>query len=173
MQKLNWKQRLLFVALIIVTYLVIALPFDIIRVNEDIKDQVLQAVIFGVLFGLGFPFLLEIWAPRLLAGIKIPELNKGERIIFEEGANLFRSRINAVGGKLVLSNQRLLFIPHRYNFQREQAIIKLKDIKVVIPGKITRIANKSLRVISRENAEYYFTVNNREEWIRQLEGLIH
>ncbi len=70
MKRLNWKQRLLIVALTIVAYGLIAVPVGIARGHEEIKDLVLQAVLFGVLFGLSFPFLMEILALELLAGIK-------------------------------------------------------------------------------------------------------
>ncbi|MFO7755746.1 MAG: GRAM domain-containing protein [Bacteroidales bacterium] len=168
MKRLNWKQRLLIAALTMVVYGLIAVPVGIARGYEEIKDLLLQVVLFGVLFGLGFPFLMELLAPMLLAGIKTPELREGEKIIFEEGANLFRSRMNAVGGKLVLTDKRLIFSPHRYNLQRGQESIDLKDIKEIVPRKTAKIADNGLRVITLDNAEYDFTVNNREEWIRQL-----
>lgn len=172
MKRLNLKQRLFIAALAMVIYGLIAVPVGIARGYEEIKDLILQVVLFGVLFGLGFPFLMELLAPMLLAGIKTPELIEGESIIFEEGANLFRSRLNAVGGKLTLTDKRLLFSPHRYNFQRGRESIDLKDIKEILPRKTAKIADNGFRVITRDNAEYDFTVNNREEWIRQLQKLI-
>ncbi len=61
-----------------------------------------------------------------------PGLREGERVIRSGAAN-HRRGFEAVGGRLVLTNQRLLFAPHALNIQTGNAwfdLIGARDIRI-------------------------------------------
>ena len=62
-----------------------------------------------------------------MANIK---LKKNERILGDVASNLFRG-LEGVGGRLKITNQRLIFEPHALNIQREILEIPLNKIKEV------------------------------------------
>lgn len=59
-------------------------------------------------------------------------LEEGEQLVRRGGANLQRGR-ETVGGFLYLTNRRLVFEAHKFNFQRQSTQIALADIERVVP----------------------------------------
>ena len=60
------------------------------------------------------------------------EIRIGEKVIKEGFANLQRN-IETVGGKLFLTNQRLIFEAHKVNIQRGTTEIELQDVQSTCP----------------------------------------
>src|SRR5947208_3077670 len=58
----------------------------------------------------------------------------GEQIMAEAPANLMRG-IEAVGGRLMITDQRLLFQPHSINIQGWQTEILFRDVTEVRPRR--------------------------------------
>lgn len=90
---------------------------------------------------------------------------QGEAIIREYRANLMRG-IEGVGGKLYITNQRLIFESHSFNIQSGNEIINLRDISAVekVWTKILGIplAPNGLKVTTATD-EYSFVVGKRSE----------
>jgi hypothetical protein len=168
MNKLNWKQRLLIALISGITYGLMMIILNGGFSNENISKGIYGSLLFSIFFGLGFPFLLEKLAPKLSSKVKIPELNKNETIIFEEPANLFRNKFIAVGGKLFLTENRLIFNSHKYNFQNGAASITRENIVEIIERKSMGIVDNGLRITTKDNLKYDFVVNHRMELIEKL-----
>jgi len=102
------------------------------------------------------------------------EMKQGERLIKEGAANLQRN-IETVGGKLYLTNQRLLFEAHKANVQRETTEIGLSDIHSTkkcwtkFLGFIPVMPN-SLSVYTSQGNEYQFVLFGRAEWAKEIVG---
>ncbi|KFZ36992.1 hypothetical protein HR45_13180 [Shewanella mangrovi] len=102
------------------------------------------------------------------------ELRDGEKIVKEGPANLQRG-IEAVGGKLFLTTQRLVFTSHKFNVQTGSTNIEVKNIQSCQPrwtkflGVIPLIPN-SLAVLATDGKEYCFVLYGREKWAAEIEA---
>ena len=105
----------------------------------------------------------------MLSKVKNPEMEEDENIIYEDGANLFSGTWVAVGGKLFLTNKRLIFNPHKYNFQKGETSIDLSEITEISKRKTSRIMDNGLRIVTKDNEKYDLVLNDRDEWFKQLE----
>jgi hypothetical protein len=88
------------------------------------------------------------------------------RNIYEGPANLYRG-IEGVGGKLVLSEDRLIFTPHNLNIQKEQEIICLNEIVSIDKAKSLGIFPNSI-LIKTSASKFKFVVKKRKEWVQRI-----
>ena len=101
------------------------------------------------------------------------ELREREKPVRKRGANLQKG-IETVGGKLYLTNQRLVFEPHAINCQRGTREIELSDIRssekcwTKFLGCIP-IWTNSLAVITETGRAYRFVTFDREAWARAID----
>jgi len=75
--------------------------------------------------------------------------------------------IEAVGGKLFLTNQKLRFKSHSINIQVHEMDIPLDQI-VRIEKASGLLAFKQINVLLKDGSVEKFVVNNREEWINAI-----
>jgi hypothetical protein len=92
----------------------------------------------------------------------------GEEIIKEGGANLQRG-LETVGGRLFLTNQRLVFESHAFNLQTGATIIPLADISETMPCwtrflNLIPVTPNSLAVSTSEDQQHRFVLSGRTEW---------
>jgi hypothetical protein len=103
-------------------------------------------------------------------------LIENERIVKEGFANIMRG-IEAVGGKLYLTNFRLIFEPHPINFQTDLEIIDIRTIKTInmiwtkVFGILPLVPN-SFELELQEVQKVRFVVNGRRKWIKQIEKVL-
>lgn len=94
-----------------------------------------------------------------------------ERPVREDPANLQRG-MEAVGGRLVLTNRRLVFSSHALNVQMGSTVIALSAIRALRPcwtrflGIIPMFPN-SLAILTDE-AEYRFVLFRRSAWMQAI-----
>ncbi len=147
-----------------ISLLVLHYSFDIFT----LKSVGFQVLTFTILFGIGFPFIMERMASKMITKVNDPEMDENENILFEEGVSLFRGAL-AVGGKLFLTDKRLVFNSHKYNFQNGETSILLRDITEISKRKTMGIVDNGLRVRTKNDSKYDLVVNNRDKWFEQLE----
>lgn len=92
------------------------------------------------------------------------KLKKDEHLLYDTKANLFRG-IEAVGGKLKITDHRLFFHPHALNITHEKTEILLKDIVDLEAVKTMGLVNNGIKVTTKDGKEFRFVVNNREKII--------
>lgn len=96
------------------------------------------------------------------------ELQAGEVAVKEGGANIQRG-FEAVGGKLFLTNQRLVFESHAFNMQTGATIVPLAEIAETalcwtrLLGLIPLVPN-SLAVSTSDAERYRFVLFGRKDW---------
>jgi len=168
MKKLKWKERLLIALISGVIFTITIFLIDSFSNEIKINHILLQGFVFTVLFGFGFPLLMEKLTKRQLAKVKNPELTENETIIKEDGANLFHNFFNAIGGKLFLTEKRLIFNSHKFNLPNSTITIQLEDISEIIERKTIGIINNGLRIKTKNGLRYDFVVNDRNNWIEKL-----
>lgn len=102
------------------------------------------------------------------------ELRQGEQIVKEGAANL-QKKIEAVGGKLCLTNQRLVFEAHKINIQGGTTEVELSSIQSLrlcwtrFLGFIPVFPN-SLAVFTKQGKEYRFVLSGRHAWSAAIEA---
>jgi len=136
----------------------------------SINSLLFQGVLFGLCFGIGFPYVNEKLAVKFSnkVGIKIkPELDEDEKIEIEGPANLFRG-MEGVGGKIFLTDKKLIFKSHKINIQKGQTNIEYKNIKEIIKRKTAKIIDNGIRIITNDNKEFDFVVNERDLWFENI-----
>jgi hypothetical protein len=139
--------------------------------TKEVTFSILSGLLAGAISGLLFGWLMGLMAKAIIKGIQlVPELN--ETILFETGANHFKG-IEAVGGKLYLTNKRLVFKSHKYNIQKHTLSINRDEIDSVARYKVIGISDNGLLVKTKNGLKEKFVVVQAEEWLHQLEKESH
>ena len=132
----------------------------------DLKEISL-ILLSGLIFGVLFTFFTTWFAKYQMKKIVI-ELSPDEHVIKEGGANHFVG-YEGVGGKLMLTNNRLVFKSHKLNIQTHQFEVPRKEIETLSTGKSIGILTNVLFVTAR-GERHKFIVNEPGEWV-ELIGL--
>lgn len=101
------------------------------------------------------------------------ELRQGEQVI-KEGAASLQKNIETVGGRLRLTNQRLLFEAHKFNVQRGVTEIELPSIQASRPCWTKLLGflplfPSSLAIVTQQGREYRFVLFGRHAWAAAIE----
>lgn len=146
--------------------------FSALSVVKIIFSGIIGGAVSGVLFG----WLIGILTRSKLFTVKTDlMLNDEESIIYETPASHYRG-IEAVGGKLILTNDRLIFKSHRINFQNHELSIDLTWLTTIERYKSLGIVNNGLSFTTDKGTTEKFVVSNVKEWISHLssqKGLQH
>ena len=99
-------------------------------------------------------------------------LTPGELVLHQGRANMQRG-LETVGGRLVLTDQRLLFLPHALNVQSQVSEVPLDRVSGVrkawtkFLGAIP-LAPNSLEIATADERSYSFVVTGRGRWITAI-----
>jgi len=101
-------------------------------------------------------------------------LRESEALVKEGKANR-QKNFESVGGKLYLTNQRVIFESHGYNAQRASVSIELKDCMFVAKGWTKFLGFFPLFpnaiVLSMGDGKIHrFSVFGRKKWISEIES---
>ena len=172
MIKLNWKFRVVSVILTGLLFVGIKCLIDYWMDGnfQSLNSYLFQGVFFGVFMGIGFPYVTQKFGKRFTSKIGkniTPELTQDEKIEIEGPANLFRG-MEGVGGKLFLTNKKVVFKSHRINIQKGQTDINYENIKEIIERKTAKLIDNGIRIKTNDGEEFDFVVNERKKWIEKL-----
>lgn len=170
--KLGWK----FVV-------VEALIFSLITISFNFTNITFGKAITVLFFGLGVGYLSKILfekmvtfhpgkaGTKLLGRIRI-KLYDDEVMVKEGLANHFKGW-EGVGGKLVLTNKRLVFKSHNFNIQRHEQAIPLEQIQSLSEGMSLKKYKNVLWVELTNNEKHKFIVDvdTTPQWIAEIEKL--
>ena len=99
------------------------------------------------------------------------KLLENETLIREGNATYFNSRLGALGssagGKIYLTNQRLLFEGHGFNVGREAVVLYINDIINCNTG-----FPNTLTVLNNRNEEFKFSVSKKKDWQSDITKLL-
>ena len=141
--------------------------------SKEILRFVISGLVGGIISGLFFGYFTS-WFLKKFTNSKFVndttkiELDSDEKIIFQSGANHFKG-LEAVGGKLYLTNKRLVFKSHKLNVQNHELTINLSDISKRESFKPLRLTNNGLCILTAKNTREKFVVEKREQWLSFLE----
>jgi hypothetical protein len=140
--------------------------------SQYIIVSIVSGLFCGALSGFLFSWFISWFmrkfanSKRFLNDTKI-DIQEGETILFDSGANHFKGA-EAVGGKLYLTNRRLVFKSHKFNIQNHKLSINLSDIDNVDRYKTLGLVNNGLSVTTMDNKTEKFVVQQIDEWVNQL-----
>lgn len=100
-------------------------------------------------------------------------LNEGEKLIKKGKANYSSSFFNKQGGKLYLTNQRLIFKAGNVNLGDSLMDIALDNVIAFDKAMNMFIIPNGLRIITKEEEEYKFTVWGRSSWVKEISRVIN
>lgn len=123
-------------------------------------------IFFGLFFGFGYLFLMKKLTARILRKIHIG-LSEEEVVKHEGPANLFRG-IEGVGGKLILTDKRLIFKSHKMNIQSGETQLLLDNIQQASPRKTAKLFQNGIRILNKAGEHFDFVVYERDSWLTKL-----
>jgi hypothetical protein len=91
----------------------------------------------------------------------------GETLVMSGKANLWR-RVESVGGLLYLTSDRLIFCPHRANFQADVLVCERAQISSIEPVRTMGLISNGIRITLKNGAGIRLVVSRRREWMRAL-----
>ncbi|WP_443944093.1 hypothetical protein ACJVDH_14365 [Pedobacter sp. AW1-32] len=147
-----------------------ALVFSIIfgvyqAVKYDFAHAILLAPLAGFIFGL-FIFVFLRWQLRTLAK-DATVIAQNEKIIYAGLANRIKN-FEAIGGKLLLLEDRLAFTAHKLNIQQESLIVHFSQIQSVEFYSTFKIIPNGLKLKFRDGYVEKFVLNNRKFWASEI-----
>jgi hypothetical protein len=107
------------------------------------------------------------WTSILMNQVHQPQ-NEAEELIAMFAANLWRG-YEALGGRMLLTNQRVLFEAHKLNFQTTPVAIPLSAIETVVPSLTFGILQNGITIRCYSGKEYKFVVWDRKRIISIIE----
>ncbi|WP_289046727.1 GRAM domain-containing protein [uncultured Olleya sp.] len=172
LRKPSFKFRILFAIGTAITYSFTLWLFDYFLEEKiySVNNLLFQGALFGIFFGIGYPYINEKLAEKFSnkVGIKIkPNLETEEIIQIEGPANLFRG-IEGVGGKIFLTNKKMIFKSHKINIQKGQTDIDYVNIKQIVKRKTAKLIDNGIRIITKNEKQYDFVVNDRDIWFEKI-----
>jgi hypothetical protein len=93
--------------------------------------------------------------------------NDAEEILGKFAANLLRG-VEGVGGRLIVTNQRLLFEAHKLNLQRAPLAIPLDQIRDVAETRTMGLIPNGVSVTCRTGEKYRFVAWNRAKIVATI-----
>jgi hypothetical protein len=124
-------------------------------------------LVTGIIAGLLFALSMKLLVKWLYTKINV-DIESGEQILKEAGANHFRG-LEGVGGKLVLTDKRLIFKSHKYNAQNHQDTYGLDQIDTVLKTKTLNIISNGLTIGLRDQRTERFVIDRPVEWVECIE----
>lgn len=139
--------------------------------SNTVFKAIAVGLVSGAVAGLLFGWLMGLFAKsKFVTQSTRIETEPGETILFESPANHFKG-IEGVGGKLYLTNRRLVFKSHKLNIQAHELAINLADIRDAKRHKSLGIVNNGLSILTSTNVTEKFVVEQAGEWVKQLGNL--
>lgn len=157
-------------------YMLQALFTDDIDSAQAAIKVIASGLIGGAVSGLLFGWLFGLLTKSKLFTVKSDLLlNDEEHIIYETPASHYRG-VEAVGGKLLLTNERLIFKSHRINIQNHQLSIDLTSLSEINRFKTLALVNNGVSITTNSGRTEKFVVSNADEMLNRLNdcnGLQH
>jgi len=141
----------------------------IVRTGE-IVPSVLTGVLAGMFFGTFFGLSMDKFVAKRtkeFSAVK-EQLSEELTIIYDGGANLYVGP-EGVGGWLYLTDEALIFKPHKFNIQTEKArvLIPIHTISKIEGYESMGFIHNGLRITTYDIV-YEFVVDERSTWIKLI-----
>ena len=165
--KFSRKQKIALFFATLLTYFPVLSVIYWIMGNEIIWLSILaQSILFALFMSFFLPFNSRFFSKKLDKAISLT-LKKGEAIDLETPAGHKKGLI-VYGGKLFLTNERVLFVSHGFLQAKKTWEINRHAIKSIKPKKFFFFADNGLEIEDFSNNSYQFNMQNRNEVLSHL-----
>lgn len=138
------------------------------QTSKETITSVISGLAGGAISGLLFGWLMGLFSKsKFDKETTTIDTEPDETIIFQTPANHFKG-IEGVGGKLYLTNKRLIFKSHKFNIQNHELSTNLTDINSVDRYKTLGVVNNGLLIITNNNTTEKFVVEQADQWLKKL-----
>jgi hypothetical protein len=168
---LKFKRGLFFGIFMAAVFIAEKLLFEDVTSAREIAGTIATGIFSGAIAGFLFSFLMaKFMSSKAVDNSTKIVINENEKIIFETPANHFKST-EGVGGKLYLTNKRLVFKSHKFNIQNHELSIPINNIAKAERYKVLNLVNKGLRIQTTEGVTERFVVDKASEWFTHFQTL--
>lgn len=97
-----------------------------------------------------------------------PELSPSDKVLMTDAASVYKKSWFAIGGKLFITKERLIFTSHKGNLNKLSLDIKLNDIVSISKRKSGGILDNGILLKTKSGEEYKLIVNQRSAILELL-----
>ena len=165
-----------FLAFCLFAAVVCAVPLLILaaRNHHDAPAELVTMALIGMFCGFGLAVLiaLVVFAVYRTFFTAAPAIALApyEDVLARMPANSFLDG-EARGGTLFVTQRRLIFVPHRFNFQLTSTFIPWDDIRGCLPVPTTPLSQTILTIEMRDGSLQRLVVYNRQALIGYIERM--
>lgn len=161
------KDKIKIISFVFVGYIILGVLLDWVfgRNFQTWYFYLAKGVCFGLVFSIGFYFIIKKMTKGIMLKLDIP-LEEGEELEAYGIANLFLKG-QAIGGKLGLTQAYLVFHSHKFNFSKRTVRIAFTDIQHVKGCKTMGLIDNGL-LVQVADQDCRFVVNDRAKWIEVI-----
>jgi hypothetical protein len=164
----QFRSGLIFGMLMTCTYIISGFITKNHLTSKGIIGIVIASIISGAIGGLLFGWLIgKFSTSKFVSNTTKIIIDPDEQLIFESQANHFKG-IEAVGGKLYLTDKKIIFKSHKLNIQNHKLDINLSEITQVNRYKHLGLISNGFSIQTVNNRKEKFVVENIDEWISIL-----
>ena len=124
----------------------------------------------GLFMGITWALIMKWMSGDPYKHVKLI-LEVDETVVKEGGANLMTGN-KGEGGKLAITNRRLLFKGQRYDTRDFQFVIEYDKIENIRIYKSWKLLKNELHITMLDATKHRFAVDNPDQWLNAIEGQI-
>lgn len=159
--------KTLLIALLFAAASSMSIPIHYLMADGELTPtHIAVEIIFALVFGVIFAVVVQRLAVYGLKRVHV-DFEPGEVLLKDGGANHFRG-LEGVGGRLALTDRRLVFKSHKLNIQNHQSVFPLFDIVEVGARKTFGLLENRLSVRLVNDESHEFVVDGAREWIAAI-----
>lgn len=170
--EITMKQKLKIAGITILSYTILLVVLDLLF-DGSLQSQIYYIIkggVSGILFSLVFYGVALFFTKKITPKVEFP-LDDDEVVEAYGVANLFMGK-EAVGGKLGLTQNALIFHSHKFNIQTGTVRIPLDRIKKIKPCKTLWLVDNGLEV-QTDLQTCRFVVNDRANWLKTIKAKLN
>lgn len=168
MKKFRWdesfskKQKAgLFLSLLLTYFPIICLVNWIMGNEIDGLSNFVQSILFALFMTISLPWSAKFFSKKIEKTIKTT-LKKDEEAIVDIPSGQ-KIGLIVYGGKLLLTDERLLFVRHGFFQKTRMWALQRENIDHIKPKKIFLIADNGIEITDRYGKTYSFNMQKRDE----------
>ncbi len=137
--------------------------------NNGFTTTILWASIGrGLFMGISWALIMKWMSGDPYKHVKL-KLESEETVVKEGGANLIPVN-KGEGGKLAVTNRRLLFKGQRYDTRDFQFVIEFDKIESIRTHKSWKLLKNELHIAMTDGTTFRFAVDHPVQWLSAIEG---
>ncbi|MDM1383602.1 hypothetical protein HX024_13015 [Myroides marinus] len=156
--------KIKLLAVIFAVYVAVIMLFDWL-LDGSLKtwdNYLIKGVIYSILFSVLIYVSINKLTKKVELKLEIP-LVAGEELEAYGMANMFLGK-EAIGGKLGITEDTLVFHSHKFNIQKSTIRIPFDEMTVLKPCRVMWFMNNGIEVQTYDS-RCVFVVNDRKTWL--------